>query len=60
MSGRWEYKFAEFNRKFTGSFNLDDMQSELNKLGTQGWELINIVPQLGSMSSMVVVLKREA
>jgi len=58
-----------FEYKTVASNHPPDMESELNNLGKNGWELVSVVsnPQLGSSKyalvgfsiSMVAVLKRK-
>jgi hypothetical protein len=38
---RWSYHIAEIKPGFLG-FKRDQLQTELNRLGAQGWELVQI------------------
>ncbi|MBS0200556.1 MAG: DUF4177 domain-containing protein [Proteobacteria bacterium] len=59
MSGRWQYKIVEFKPTLMGGLKPEEMQDELDKLGTQGWELVGITHALPA-NHMVAALKREA
>lgn len=42
MKERWEYSCIELTKGFMGSIlKTDDIDSQLNLLGEQGWELVN-------------------
>jgi len=55
---RWEYKIFNFSkRSFWGCvINAEELQSQLNELGRDGWELVNTTQN--PMSGILVVLKR--
>jgi hypothetical protein len=39
---RWTYKVVDVKPSFLG-FKAENIQETLNQLGTQGWELVNIL-----------------
>ena len=45
---KWEYK-TEIFHEIKQEFN-----ERLNELGEEGWELINLIPQVGSTSDFAV------
>lgn len=49
VSMRWEYLITIIDEY--GRCGDKDAQQELDQLGSEGWELINIVPSLGSWDS---------
>ncbi len=61
----FEYKVINYVLKsgFTmNKFNPSVFEEELNKLGLEGWELVNAVPQAegyGATKSITLFLKRE-
>ncbi len=57
MSKRWSYLTVEVKPSWTG-FKPEDIQTELNRQGQLGWELVNLVlpPSLGSA---FLVFKKE-
>lgn len=47
----WEYEFVLF------SFDdLDDAEKTLNAEGSQGWEVISLVPKMGKDDSWTIAL----
>lgn len=44
---RWEYHVETLNGVITSSNN-HTLQTLLNRKGAEGWELVNIIPQIGS------------
>jgi len=55
---RWEYKFIEIKRKFfTGSMDLELLETQLNGLGREGLELVSV--NQNPMGKSVAILKRE-
>lgn len=59
MSGRWQYKVVEVPVKLFGGGITERMQAELDKLGSQGWDLVSTV-QAATMDVVRLVLKRPA
>lgn len=59
MSGRWQYQIVEFKPTLMGGIKPEEMQTELNKLGMAGWELVSLTPTM-PLNHLVAVLKREA
>lgn len=59
MSDRWQYQVIEFKPAMLGSIKIDEVQAELNTLGTQGWELVSVTPTM-PLNHLLAVLKREA
>lgn len=62
---RWEYKTLRFKKSgwFTSTINIDEFEQELNRMGRQGWELVNVttVALKGTWDgsgSLVAMLKR--
>jgi hypothetical protein len=56
---RWEYKFEVLDLEGSEK-SLAEIQEELNRLGSQGWEVASIVPKIGAGESRcVALLKRE-
>ncbi|MET0356151.1 MAG: DUF4177 domain-containing protein [Cellvibrio sp.] len=53
---RWEYKTIKVKRNFWGCIDAEELQTQLNELGRDGWELVTM-NQSQSMSP-VAVLKR--
>lgn len=46
--GKWEYKIINCNREIGLFSNYEwdtDMESMLPKLGEEGWELVNVIPE---------------
>ena len=43
MSMRWQYKVVELPYQMFGGKLAERAQSELDKLGAQGWELVSAV-----------------
>lgn len=42
----WEYNTIQLD----GAINIGEWNKELNTLGKEGWELVNIIPQIDSSS----------
>ncbi len=55
---RWTYKVVKVKPAFLG-IDPADLQSELDKLGAQGWELVNAV-QAHPMHAVLLFMKRPA
>lgn len=60
MSTRWQYKVVEVKAGLFGGHKATRRaQEELDRLGTQGWELV-AVTQHSSVESIRLFLKRQA
>ncbi|PNS09718.1 DUF4177 domain-containing protein [Solilutibacter silvestris] len=59
MSGRWQYKVIEIEITLFSGKLTERMQEELDRMGPQGWELVNTV-QANPSSSLRMVFKRGA
>jgi hypothetical protein len=57
MSHRWTYQVVEIKPSFLGRQKADKIQAELNRLGAQGWELVNITAP-NTLAPVTLVLKR--
>jgi len=59
---RWEYKVIEFKKRsaWSGKVQIQELQSELDNLGRQGWELIqaSLVSAQAFGQSPMLILKR--
>ena len=60
MSKRWNYLVVEVKTSMMGSFKLDELREELDKHGRAGWELVNVVHAMPTVSSPTLVFKKEA
>ena len=58
MSTRWQYKVIEVKPAFFGKSG-ERLQDELNKWGTQGWELVEVL-QAQALDTYRLFLKKEA
>jgi len=58
MSTRWQYKVVELPYRMFGGKLTERAQAELDKLGTQGWELVSAV-QAHYADTLRMFLKRE-
>ncbi len=45
MSGRWQHKLVEVKYRLFGGKTDERLQSELDKMGALGWELVAVVQQ---------------
>ncbi|MGS1079913.1 DUF4177 domain-containing protein [Pseudoxanthomonas beigongshangi] len=59
MSKRWTYQVIEVKPGLMGGLKHEELQSELNRQGAQGWELINIIVP-APMTAVQMVFKKEA
>lgn len=57
MSKRWSYLTVEVKPPWTG-LKSDDLQTELNRHGQLGWELVNVL-QTQPMGVAVLLFKKE-
>lgn len=55
---RWTYLTVEVKPKMMGGLKLDEIQNELVRQGSQGWELVNIVVP-APLAGAVLVFKKE-
>ena len=59
---KWEYKTLNYSkRSFLGfNINIEALNEQLNKLGNEGWELVNMLPgQTSGGLGVVVILNRQ-
>lgn len=57
MSARWQYKVEQVKVTAWGTLRLELVEERLQKLGQQGWELVNAV-HAGQWGPTVLFLKR--
>lgn len=43
---KWEYKYLHVDGKISDRKTVDFLNQELNKMGEEGWELVNFAPIL--------------
>jgi hypothetical protein len=60
---KWEYKTVQFEYQglLTSTLDADALQSDLNNLGNNGWELIDLEFNMGGLATKVAaiaILKR--
>lgn len=55
---RWQHKVVEIKSKWHGGMDLDEVQTQLDRLGLQGWQLVSVVQRWGE--NMQLYLKRLA
>ena len=60
MSKRWSYLVIEAKTSLMGSFKTDVLQEELDRHGRAGWELVNVVHAMPTVSSPTLIFKKEA
>ena len=58
MSNRWNHKVVEVSFSLFGSKLSERIQSELDKLGAQGWELV-AVNQSSTADAVRLYFKKE-
>ena len=46
---KWEYKYIYIDSKLSDKKTATQINEELNKLGDEGWELVNFVNILGDV-----------
>ncbi|GAA0440529.1 MAG: DUF4177 domain-containing protein [Bacillota bacterium] len=62
---KWEYAVETWTLGIT-SADCEELEEKLNKFGNEGWELVNIIPQVGGFGGEVsvnfnqIVFKRRA
>ncbi len=59
MSKTWQYLVVNVETGLMGGFKLEALQEELNRQGRAGWELVNVVHAMPSVSSPTLVFKKE-
>jgi len=59
MSTRWQYKVVELPYQMFGGKLAERAQTELDKLGAQGWELVSVV-QAHYADTLRMFLKKES
>ncbi len=59
MSTRWTFQVIEIKPDVWGRMKPAVMQEQVNKMGAQGWELVNVVSH-GLAAPMYAFFKREA
>lgn len=59
MSKRWLYKVHEIKPNMWGVVKPEDLQSELDRLGSQGWELVSLTMPAMTFTQPVAVFKKE-
>jgi hypothetical protein len=57
---RWEYKTVKIKATWTGNLKQELIEEELNALGRQDWELVNILhsQSLGESNWVLAVFKK--
>lgn len=58
MSKRWSYNTVEVKPGWSGTVKQEDIQSELTRHGTMGWELVTVVVP-GPMYAVLLIFKKE-
>lgn len=43
---KWEYKYIDVDAKMSYKKTMELLHQELNKMGEEGWELVNFAPIL--------------
>lgn len=43
---KWEYKYIDVDAKMSYKKTMELLHQELNKMGEEGWELVNFAPVL--------------
>lgn len=60
MSKQWKYLVIQPKTTLMGSFKHEVLQEELDKQGRLGWELVNVVHAMPTVSSPTLIFKKEA
>jgi len=57
---RWQYKTVKIKATWTGNLKTETIEEELNNLGRQDWELVNIVYShvYGASNWVIAVFKK--
>lgn len=55
---RWEYKTVEYKKRhlLTGKISMQELQTELDNLGRQGWELVNLSRDTNGLRQMLMLI----
>lgn len=60
---QWEYKTISYKKAswLSGSIEVTELETILNELGRDRWELVSVAPNayLGHQRGLVVILKRQ-
>jgi hypothetical protein len=59
---KWEYYLYEVKVSgWTGKINIPEIDEELNRLGSEGWELVHSISPTaaGTASALTIILKRQ-
>ena len=59
MSKRWAYQVIEIKPSFLGRVDTDAIQSELNRHGAAGWELVQVVHTGNGLHPAKLIFKKE-
>ena len=60
MSTRWTYQVIEIKPGFLGRVDANAIQSELNRHGAAGWELVQVVHTGHGLHPAKLFFKKEA
>ncbi len=60
MIDRWKYVVASLKSSFTGTVSDQQLQEMLDRHGSQGWELVEILRSQGSWGNVQLVFKKPA
>jgi len=55
---KWEYRIEKIQTSFWGRFDPEAQQGQLNKLGSAGWELIEVLSSRFDRRPEYMMLKR--
>jgi hypothetical protein len=58
MSDRWTYQVIQVKPGTWGGFKSETMETELNRMGALGWEMVSVVIPAPA-SPLVMVFKRQ-
>lgn len=50
----WEYLVVSLGQKRGGTLTPEEEQNELNSLGSQGWELVNVSQRISGMRGQYI------
>ncbi|WP_374249006.1 DUF4177 domain-containing protein [Thermomonas sp.] len=60
MSQQWKYLVVDVKTGLLGGFKPQDLQEELDKHGRAGWELVNLLHATPTVSSPMLIFKKDA
>ena len=60
MNDRWQYDIVEVKSKLMGGFDLAKMREEFDRMGRQGWELVNFTTSSPTVTAFAVFKKKGA